>query len=130
MKFNLSDAISALPETEQEEVRRRVELVHCLQRKYGMEPRDDSQLTLNYARGLLDEEDIPSSIANELVIVDAIHRLTPYPDLIEDVLREIAHHIRAKYRLNWRDTWEIVRFYGPTMLKLYCAKKEPRCFVR
>ncbi len=38
-------------------------------------------------------------------------------------MREVAHHMKHKYRLSWTDAWEITRFYAPTMLKLYCIKE-------
>lgn len=122
MPFDLTAAVAALPEEERSVVQTKIELVQNAQRRLGMEPRNDSSLTFNYARGLLEEDDVPSSVANELVIVDRIHRDTNYSLIIEDVLREIADHIRRKYRLPWVDAWDIVRFYGPTMLKLYCVK--------
>ena len=122
MPFDLTEALNTLPATEREHVSNKIELVHNAQRRLGMEPRNDSQLTFNYACGLLEEDDVPSTIASELVIVDKIFKETEYAAIIEDVLREIAHHFKFKYNLSWSDTWEMVRFYGPTMLKLHCIK--------
>lgn len=102
----------------------RVEWVHSAQRERGMEPRNDSILTYKYAMEELDDDDddVPSSIAAELVFVDRLYKTTNYGRLLEDVLRGIADSMKRKYKLSWNDTWEIVRFYGPTMLKLYCFK--------
>jgi hypothetical protein len=86
----------------------------------GMEPRNDSRLTFNYA--ISGDEELPSTIANELVIVDKIYKTTQYGNLIEEVLRQIAAFVKKRYRLTWDDAWDITRFYGPTMLKLYCMK--------
>ena len=99
----------------------RVEWVHSAQRQYGMDPRNDSILTYKYAIGE-NEDDVPSAIAAELVFVDKLYKQTPYGRLLEDVLRGIADSMKRKYNLPWNETWEIVRFYGPTMLKLYCLK--------
>ena len=122
MPFNLTEAVNALPADERTCALNKIDLVRNAQRLLGMEPRNDSQLTFNYACGLLEEDDVPSAIANELVIVDKIYQSSPYAYIIEDVLREIAEHFKKKYGLPWPETWEMVRFYGPTMLKMYCIK--------
>ena len=127
MVFSVNAAIENLPPDAREDAIQKVELVHAAQRRLGMEPRDDSYLTFNYACGELDRDDssayVPSTIANELFIVDRIHKETTYSHILEDAMREIAHVIRAQYRLDWVTTWEIVRFYGPTLIKLYCFKR-------
>ena len=56
-------------------------------------------------------------------VVDRIYQYSQYASIVEDALREIAEHVKHRYRLSWPDTWEIVRFYGPTMLKLHCFKQ-------
>lgn len=89
-----------------------------LQQKYGMEPRTDSYLTKKYASGETDQT--AEEIAKELVCVDYIYKNTLYGELIEEYMRQLAGLIKNKYRLNWTDTWEIVRFYGPDSLKLMC----------
>ena len=120
--FNLHRELTKLSPDERKAAIHRIDMVHAAQRRLGMEPRTDSLLTFNFATRRLGSDDAPSAIANELFIVDAIHQNTEYPQLIEEVLREIAEFVRAKYKLDWTTTWEIVRFYGPTMLKLYCIK--------
>lgn len=124
MGFSVNAEVAKLPLSRRDEVTRRIDLVHAAQRRLGMDPRDDSMLTFNYANGILDDDEslLPSTVANELYIVDRIHKSTNYGRIIEDVMREIADHVRNKYRLSWADTWDIVRFYVPTMLKLYCAR--------
>jgi hypothetical protein len=96
----------------------RINQVTNLQKKYGMEPRDDSILTKKFANGnttLTAEE-----VAKELVCVDFIYKNTLYGEFIEDYMRELASLIKCKYKLSWDDTWELARFYGPTSLKLMC----------
>ena len=67
--------------------------------------------------------DVPSSIANELVFVDMICKKTTYCAIIEYAMRIIAFKIKRKYNnLTWTDTWDITRFYVPSMLKLYCIR--------
>ena len=120
MGFDLIKSVNALPELERRAAWKRIASIHREQRELGMEPRNDSQLTFKYA--IKEIDDAPREIANELMVVDRIYNDTEYSAIIEDVLREIAHHIKRKYNLSWSDTWELVRFYGPTMLKLYCLK--------
>lgn len=126
MVFSVNAELAKISVESRDEVSRKIELVHAAQRRLGMEPRDDSSLTFNYASGQLDDDEtlLPSTVANELFIVDHIHKTTNYATIIEDVMREVAEELRNKYRLSWSDTWEIVRFYVPTMLKLYCIKKK------
>lgn len=121
MVFSVSIALNALSAEERRIAESRIREVIAAQEDIGMQPRDDSILTFNYGIGIADGP--PSAIASELVVVDRIHKTTPYPHIIEQVLREIANHVRHKYRIPWKETWDIVRFYGPTMLKLYCKKQ-------
>lgn len=124
MVFDLTKSLALLSPERQPEVGKKIELIHAAQRLLGMEPRNDSQLTWNYAIGDLDDEDdVPSAIAKELVTIDNIYKKTNYGAIIEDVMRELAFCLKKKYRITWGDTWDIVRFYGPTMLKLYCHRK-------
>ena len=122
MPFDLTEAMAQVSDDEREAMHAKIDLVHMAQRRLGMEPRNDSRLTYNFARGLLDDDDVPSSIASELFVVEKIHSETNYSLIIEDVLRAIAKHVKEKYKIPWTNAWEIVRFYGPTMLKLYCIK--------
>lgn len=122
MVFSVLAAISELKGDAQNEAVQRMTLVHDAQRELGMDPRDDSQLTYNFAIKALEEEDNPRAIANELNIVNNLYNNTRYGVILEEVLRGIAQHVKDRYRLSWKDTWEIVRFYGPTMLKMHCFK--------
>ena len=120
MKFNLDDQ---LPKLNNEQLMR-ISEVTDEQSKIGMVPRNDSILTYNYAiSNIPDYMNDAKVIANELLIVDHIYQNTNYGSIIEDVMREIAEHFRFKYRLDWKVTWELVRFYIPDMLKLYCIRK-------
>jgi len=100
----------------------RVSAVHSAQRQLGMEPRDDSRLTYLYANGEEMNGLPPSTVAHELVVVNKIYENTQYQYIIEDVMRELALHLKKKYRLSWTVAWEIVKFYGPTLIKLYSVK--------
>lgn len=121
--FDVAARLDALPLAEQALARTRVSQVHAAQRLQGMRPRNDSLLTFRFAVG--EVEDIPSAIANELVIVDRIHKNTRYCELIEHVMRIIALNVKTKYTLTWTDAWTVTRFYVPSMLKLYCIKTTP-----
>ena len=119
--FDLCAAIDAVPVNEQAVVRQRVNQIHAAQRLRGMEPRNDSVLTYKYGVGEI--EDVPSAIANELVVVDQIHKGTKYCELVEHVMRKIALSLKNMYNLTWTEAWAVTRMYGPSMLKLYCIKR-------
>lgn len=122
MRFNLDDHVSSMNEDQL----LRLEDVHTEQRKLGMSPRKDSLLTYNYAMSTTpDYFDSAQTVAKELVFVDYIYQNTRYADIIEEVMREIALHVRQRYRVNWTTAWDITRFYVPDMLKMYLLKKIP-----
>tara|TARA_B110000046_G_C12994526_1_gene399439 strand:- start:336 stop:836 length:501 start_codon:yes stop_codon:yes gene_type:complete len=123
MGFSVTRALQELEGEDRCIATRRVALVHAAQRRIGMEPRDDSRLTFNYSTGALTDEDVPSTIASELVIVHAIYEKTRYGALLKDVLDALALHIRKKYRIPWNDVWDVARFYGSCMLKLHCYEQ-------
>ena len=121
MTFNIQTHLENMTPDQLE----RMEHVKRHQRQYNMEPRDDSILTYNYACGNIpDYLDNPKVIADELIIVDYIHKNSMYGRIIQDVMREIAAILKYKYKLNWNTTWELTRFYVPDMLKLYCMRIE------
>tara|TARA_B100000475_G_C15029823_1_gene327531 strand:- start:69 stop:458 length:390 start_codon:yes stop_codon:yes gene_type:complete len=120
MTFNINEHIAQMTDEQKE----RLNAVKQKQLELGMNPRSDSILAYNYAiekvPKYLDDSNI---IAKELVIVDYIYKNTDYSEIIEDVMREVAGFVKHYYKLDWNTTWEIVRFYVPDMLKLYCIKK-------
>lgn len=121
MTFNIEELIGGLDAAQVQ----RLEDVYAAQRKVGMEPRKDSILTYNYAIGNVpDFMDSTEVVAHELKIVDYIYKNTDYEALIVEVMREVAGFVHFKYKLDWTTTWEIVRFYTPTMLKLHCLNKK------
>lgn len=90
--------------------------VHAAQLARGMRPRDDSQLTKQYAHGVVDDLD---GVVDELIAVEFIHRRTPYGDVKERVFRVLADRLHAQWpAIPWKDLWDIVRFYAPALLKL------------
>ena len=122
MPFDIDTALAELPVEKRVIAEQRVASVHAAQRLKGMEPRKDSQLTFRYATDD-SSADLPSSIANELVFVDMICQKTSYCAIIEYVMRIIAFKIKRKHtNLTWTDTWDITRFYVPSMLKLHCVR--------
>lgn len=99
----------------------RVEEVRSEQMRLGMQPRNDSILTYNFAIQKIDEHlNDATKVAQELYHVDYIYKNTEYASIVEDVMREIARLVHFKYKLDWNTAWEIVRFYVPDMLKMYC----------
>ena len=121
MPFSVAASIDNLDQSARDLALVRLAQLQTEQRNIGMEPRDDSKLSYMFAKGEVDEQ--ADVIAHELVAVDYIHQNTQYTALIEEVMREIALHCKKKYRLPWTEVWEVVRFYAPTMLKLYCMRE-------
>ena len=100
------------------------------QRALGMEPRTDSRLTRSFVEGTAEPEySSPETVAHELVMTHHIYSSTLYGDIIEEVMRNVAGWMRRKYKLPWGDTWTIVRFYVPTMLKLHCMISTGQVFT-
>ena len=95
----------------------RVDEVHAWQRRYGMEPRSDSSLTLLYADGMTGFMSA-DEVARELVCTDYIYKNTLYGEVIEEYMRCVAGMVRAQYRLSWTSVWGIVRMYAPIALKM------------
>lgn len=124
MVFSVSRAIDELDDDKQQRAKARLSMVHQEQYRLGMTPRDDSRLSFAYAIGDAEENDsTPQCIANELYVVDHIYKKTDYAFLLEAVMRAIALHIRKKYRLTWTTTWDVTKFYVPSMMKMYCLHK-------
>ena len=118
--FDLPAALAALPDDERARAEARVATVHEAQRAtYGMVPRDDSLLTFKWATGQVDET--LANVCHELFVVHNIHVHTDYAALLEDVMRGVARYIRDQYGVSWQSTWQIVRAYAPSMLRLYCV---------
>lgn len=102
---------------------RRVREVHLHQRIRGMDPRDDSALTLMYARRGLDPALFPGApaVAEELVVVNHIYQTTLYGELLEGVMRVVKARAHRMYpAIPVPQLWAIVRLYVPTFLKLHC----------
>lgn len=127
--FSITQKLQCLPEDKRERATQRIRQIHTAQQRIGMIPRDDSVLTFKYAIEDPEVDDVPSSIANELYIVDMLYQKTSYGRILEPALREIAAYVKRRYRIPWGDVWNIVRFFGPTMLKLYCAKAKSDIIV-
>lgn len=117
MPFSMAEQRKSFPLTEEEEHRLNDLISH--QKELGMEPRDDSFLTYLYVskQVCLDVKEA----AEELVLVDHFYHSTPYGRLIEETMRIVAFHMKQTYRITWTQTWNLVRLYVPTMLKLLCA---------
>ena len=114
-----------LPVAASDAARERVDAVHAAQRARGMEPRGDSRLTQLFADGVADAVYASADdVAHELCVVDHIFRTTLYGEIIEDVMRRVAHELREATgrRLSWPDTWQVVRAHVPTLLKLHSLR--------
>uniref|UniRef100_A0A6C0KGG6 Uncharacterized protein n=1 Tax=viral metagenome TaxID=1070528 RepID=A0A6C0KGG6_9ZZZZ len=78
--------------------------------------RDDSRIAWEYAIGNVPRE--PKDIAQEMMLVDAIHNKTPYGATIENDMKKTAQKLRDEYQLSWKATWNLTKKYEPTVLKL------------
>ena len=121
MVFSIAYELSKLDEPLRSNVSEQIQMVQSKQREKGMEPRDDSKLTFQFATNNTDFS--LDEITNELVLHDAIFRNTEYGDHIEELMRYFANYIVTNYKLHWGDTYKIVRTYVPQMYKLHCAQK-------
>lgn len=96
--------------------------VRAWQRYYNMTPREDSRLTELYAYGQTDPRLDASAVARELLATDYLYKHSLYGEVLEDFLRRVAQELRTYHpTLSWTATWDIVRFYGPSALKLMCV---------
>ena len=107
----------------------RLQQLHDMQRAMGMEPRKDSHLTTQWVEGNADPVyETVTDVAHELVFVDYIYQHTLYGEVIEESMRLLAEWVRAEFRIPWTQTWELVRWYAPTMLKLYFLRRSGHHF--
>lgn len=101
----------------------RQQSVHDWQRFYNMDPRQDSRLTDLFCKNSLPAEWTAKTVARELMATDFIYKNTLYGELIEDFMRAVALRLRERHSITWKATWDIVRFYAPTALKLLCLEQ-------
>lgn len=121
MPFSVERSLNELPLARREAARARIDDLWGKQRARGMVPRDDSKLSFLFATEESNES--VNDVARELCTVNYIYENTAYSALLEDVMRELASQCRKKYKLSsWTETWKILRFYAPTLLKLYCVR--------
>lgn len=105
-----------------DEYERRKDEIRLLQVERGMAPRPDSKLSDQYARGLLPHT-TAEEVVDELISVHQIFVYTRYDQVLEETMRCLASLVKDTYHLTWTQTWTIVRFYAPTMLKLWCLEE-------
>lgn len=91
------------------------EQLAVLTRALGHPPRDDSQMAFLFARG--ETNKTLAETVNEIRLVNLLYDHTDYKTTVEDSLRGIAQKINED-GLGWRQTWQIVRKYGPVMMKI------------
>lgn len=120
---SVSVYIQNLPASVRSVVQQRLVDVHEIQRQFGMEPRDDSILTLQYVTGQINSQVSAVSIAKELVVVDRIHNQTAYSSILEETMRKVTNFMHDRFpAIKWGDLWRITRFYLPEIVKLYCIR--------
>ncbi len=116
MKFQPGNAWDRLSLTEHE----RMSLLSTTLASRGMELRRDSRLSYMYIKG--DCTDPVDRVADELIAVDFLHKMTSYGADKEAVFRALGERLHGEYNLSWDATWDLVRFYAPCMLKMYALQ--------
>lgn len=111
MVFSSSDEMKTVDITA-EMMRRKQDLQKILNRN-GMELRDDSKLSHNY---ILNGGDV-FMVAHEVLCTHFLFCNTPYNQMCQLELRQMAYEMKKQYKLSWTKTWEIVREYGVPALK-------------
>jgi hypothetical protein len=100
--------------------------LHAWQRYYNMEPRNDSHLTKLYI-----EEKLPGmpadEVARELFATEFLYQYTLYGCVLEGFLRRVACVLQHEYDISWKNTWHVVRFYGPLAMKLMALMSSGQC---
>jgi len=91
-----------------------------------MEPRNDSHLTKLYIEGNLPGMSA-DQVARELVATEFLYQYTLYGCVLEGFLRRVACSIQHEYDISWKETWNIVRFYGPIAMKLMALISSGQC---
>ena len=96
---------------------------HLLQ-KYGLQIRDDSALAYMWATCQVcpDADGICwtfETVVNEIVVMQWLHKATPYGEMCQTGMRVVAHDIRTVYGLNHHTSWKITRKYAVPAFK--CA---------
>ena len=82
----------------------------------GRPLRDDSRLAFEYAVGNIDRP--IHDVAQEILLVDDIFNKTAYGKTVEGLLKDVAARIQNDKNISWKQTWSIVRRFGPTVFKL------------
>jgi len=103
---------------------RRARLDQFMQEHYHLGVRDDSMLAYRFCMG---DDDLDSMwedtevVAHELACIQLIHQLTPYDDVCQTAMREMAGVLHHTGRMQWGDAWKRVRAYGPSIVKVAAA---------
>ena len=116
MKFQPGNAWDRLSPTEYE----RMCLLSTTLASRGMELRRDSRLSYIYIKG--DCTDPVDQVADELIAVDFLHKMTSYGADKQAVFRALGERLHREHNLTWDATWDLVRFYAPCMFKMYALQ--------
>ena len=130
-QFSISKELVKCTEEQKAVLERRIESITTLQRKNGMEPRDDSLLTWTH---VCQEESLSCDAVNvqktydtcatvvvkELLAVDYIYKNSDYKALLERTMRTAAANLVHEHGVQWGDAYALCRKYITPMMKLYC----------
>lgn len=103
---------------------RHASLEQFLSENYKMGVRDDSMLAYRFCMGADDLDDMWQDVgvvAHELACIQLIHDLTPYDEVCQTALREMAGVLNRVAGMPWGDAWQRVRTYGVPIVKMAAA---------
>lgn len=79
--------------------------------------RADSKLAQRFLNGEFPDMD-EHQVARELATIQYLYEHTAYGKVLEDRLRVIAADVKRRHpRVPWSTIWQIVRAYGPSIVK-------------
>ena len=126
MPFSIQSELAAMEEEEKFMVKGALDTIdHYIKANgYRCVLRDDSRLAFLWASGGGGGQvsDCPmSEIAEEMAVMQFVCDTTLYNSVIEDALRNMANAIKSKHKkLTWTTVWEIVKKYGPDIIRYQC----------
>jgi len=119
--FSLKQSTLGLTEPFRAEVASRLAYLEGVLGAHNFKLRDDSRLAFLWATGRLDPTWDAGEVCHEMMSMQFICANTCYNEVSQPFLRCLANGFKKKYKLkSWSTTWNIVREYGPDILKLIC----------
>ena len=122
-RFSIQNAMQELDYHTSQMVSNNLYALNCqMSLKYNAQVRDDSRLSYNWARNLINAP--MEEVMEELVFIQWLSSHTNYQTICEDGLRQLANTIHDNYpELSWSKIWALVRGVGPDLFKYVLVDK-------